>query len=42
MYKFNGLESLAKLLSNNDDKELLTAATGAIWKCSKSPEIVQQ
>ena len=42
MYKFKGIESLAKLLSNTDNKQLLTAATGAIWKCSKSPAIVQQ
>lgn len=42
VHKFNGLESLAKLLSAGDNKELLTAATGAIWKCSKSPAIVQQ
>ncbi len=42
VHKFNGLESLAKLLSATDNKELLTAATGAIWKCSKNPAIVQQ
>ena len=35
-----GLEPLAALLKVTDNKELLCAATGAIWKCSKSTENV--
>lgn len=38
---YGGLDPLALLLSkNNDNKLLLAAATGAIWKCSISPENV--
>lgn len=35
-----GLKPLAFLLSNSENKELLAAVTGAIWKCSISPENV--
>jgi hypothetical protein len=36
-----GLEPLAALLKNTrGDKELLCAVTGAVWKCSKSPQNV--
>jgi hypothetical protein len=37
---FHGLEPLIALISKTDNKELLAAATGAIWKCSISPENV--
>lgn len=40
--EFNGLTPLAKLLSQVKNKELLAAATGAIWKCSMSPINVKQ
>ena len=33
---YNGLEPLVLLLGKADDKKLLAAATGAIWKCSIS------
>ncbi|XP_062235056.1 outer dynein arm-docking complex subunit 2 [Platichthys flesus] len=32
--KYNGLEPLVLLLGKAEDKKLLAAATGAIWKCS--------
>ena len=38
--QYGGLDPLAGLLGKNDNKELLAAATGAIWKCSISPENV--
>ena len=38
--QYGGLDPLAALLGKNDNKELLAAATGAIWKCSISPENV--
>lgn len=41
--QFGGLDPLVKLLvqtDNKDNKELLAAATGAIWKCAISPENV--
>lgn len=40
MRQYGGLDPLVTLLSQNDNKELLAAATGAIWKCSISPENV--
>ena len=40
MREHEGLEPLAALLKNTGDKELLCAVTGAVWKCSKSPENV--
>lgn len=40
---FGGLDPLVALLaSNTEDKQLLAAATGAIWKCSISPENVRR
>ena len=39
--KFNGLQPLVDLLDQSDDKELLAAATGAIWKCAISDENVK-
>lgn len=38
MYK--GLQPLVSLLSKANNKQLLAAATGAIWKCSISTENV--
>lgn len=38
--EYNGLQSLVSLLSKPDNKQLLAAATGAIWKCSISPKNV--
>lgn len=38
--QFGGLDPLVSLLQSTDNKELLAAATGAIWKCSISPENV--
>ena len=38
--QYNGLDPLAALLNTPEDKELLAAATGAIWKCAISPENV--
>ena len=40
MREHDGLEPLASLLKMKDDKDLLCAVTGAVWKCSKSPENV--
>ena len=40
--QYGGLDPLAGLLSNTENKELLAAATGAIWKCSISPENVKR
>ncbi|CAI8029073.1 Armadillo repeat-containing protein 4 [Geodia barretti] len=37
-----GLPSLATLLRVTKNKDLLCAATGAVWKCSKSPENVKK
>jgi len=37
---YGGLDPLVKLLPKSDDKALLAAATGAIWKCAKSQENV--
>lgn len=34
--EYGGLEPLASLLSVREPKELLTAITGAVWKCSGS------
>lgn len=42
MRKNGGLEPLAKLLTNSENKALLAAATGAIWKCSISRENVER
>ena len=36
MRQYGGLEPLAQLVSNSDNKPLLAAVTGAIWKCSIS------
>ena len=38
--EYNGLQPLVSLLSKADNKQLLAAATGAIWKCSISAENV--
>ena len=38
--RYNGLDPLVALIAKTDNKELLAAATGAIWKCSISPENV--
>uniref|UniRef100_A0A4W3H7N5 Outer dynein arm docking complex subunit 2 n=1 Tax=Callorhinchus milii TaxID=7868 RepID=A0A4W3H7N5_CALMI len=38
----NGLEPLVKLFGKTDNKPLLAAATGAVWKCSISMENVKR
>lgn len=38
--QYGGLDPLVSLLQKTDNKELLAAATGAIWKCAISPENV--
>lgn len=38
--QYEGLQPLVSLLSNADNKQLLAATTGAIWKCSISMENV--
>lgn len=38
--QFGGLDPLVSLLNQTENKELLAAGTGAIWKCSISPENV--
>jgi armadillo repeat-containing protein 4 len=38
--KFGGLDPLVQLLSNRENKPLLAASTGAIWKCAISKENV--
>ena len=38
--KYGGLDPLVSLSFNVENKELLAAATGAIWKCSISRENV--
>ncbi|XP_074662830.1 outer dynein arm-docking complex subunit 2-like [Tubulanus polymorphus] len=40
--QYGGLDPLVKLLSNTENKELLAAATGAIWKCAISPKNVER
>ncbi len=40
--KYGGLDPLVQLLSNKDNKPLLAAATGAIWKCAISKENVKR
>jgi len=40
--QYGGLYPLVNLLNNVDNKELLAAATGAIWKCAISAENVQK
>ena len=42
MRMYGGLDPLVSLLSSNDNKELLAAATGAIWKCAISTENVMR
>ena len=37
-----GLTPLVSLLKAVDQKDLLCAATGAVWKCSKSPGNVKE
>lgn len=37
---YNGLQPLVSLLAKVNNKQLLAAATGAIWKCSISVENV--
>ena len=39
---FGGLDPLVALLNNTENKELLAAATGAIWKCSITSENVSR
>ncbi|XP_013405098.1 armadillo repeat-containing protein 4 isoform X2 [Lingula anatina] len=38
--QYGGLDPLVKLLQSTENKELLAAATGAIWKCAISDENV--
>jgi hypothetical protein len=38
--QFGGLDPLVSLLQAVENKDLLAAATGAIWKCSITPENV--
>eukprot|EP00794_Sanderia_malayensis_P017757 gene17757-19530_t len=38
--EYGGLDPLVALLSNGENKDLLAAATGAIWKCAISEENV--
>lgn len=40
--KYKGLQPLVSLLSKADNKQLLAAAAGAIWKCSISVENVAE
>ena len=40
MRQYGGLDPLVALLPQSDNKELLAAATGAIWKCAISRENV--
>ncbi|XP_046709010.1 outer dynein arm-docking complex subunit 2 isoform X2 [Silurus meridionalis] len=40
--QFNGLHSLVVLLKQTENKQLLAATTGAIWKCSISMENVEK
>lgn len=42
MRQYGGLDPLVKLLEKTENKDLLAAATGAIWKCAISPENVQR
>lgn len=38
--KHGGLDPLVDIIDKTDNKDLLAAATGAIWKCAVSPENV--
>ncbi|XP_065051590.1 outer dynein arm-docking complex subunit 2-like isoform X3 [Rhopilema esculentum] len=38
--EYGGLDPLVSLLANSENKDLLAAATGAIWKCAISEENV--
>ena len=38
--QYGGLDPLVALLANSENKDLLAAATGAIWKCAISEENV--
>ena len=40
MRRYGGLEPLVTLLTMTENKDLLVAATGAIWKCAISEENV--
>ena len=40
MRRYEGLQPLVRLLSEAENKHLLAATTGAIWKCSISIENV--
>jgi hypothetical protein len=40
--RFGGLDPLVNLLAIKENKHLLAAATGAIWKCSISKENVKR
>ena len=40
--QYGGLDPMVSLLQKTDNKELLAAATGAIWKCAISPENVER
>lgn len=40
--QFGGLDPLVSLLQAVENKDLLAAATGAIWKCSITPENVSR
>ncbi|PAA77708.1 hypothetical protein BOX15_Mlig020657g3, partial [Macrostomum lignano] len=39
---YDGLEPMVGLLNKTDNKELLSAATGAIWKCSMSSKNIRK
>lgn len=39
---YGGLEPMIGLLNNQENKELLASATGAIWKCAVSKDNVKQ
>jgi len=40
--KYGGLDPLDQLICQTENKELLIAATGAIWKCAISPENIHR
>ena len=42
VHQYGGLDPLVQLLSATANKELLAAATGAIWKCAVSIENVER
>ncbi|XP_014682000.1 PREDICTED: armadillo repeat-containing protein 4-like [Priapulus caudatus] len=40
--KYGGLDPLVSLLANNENKDLLAAVTGAIWKCAISRDNIKK